>query len=82
MSIDLEVGDLVSFNSEYNGKVPFPIEGIGIVSSLSTRWEVLTYDVMFPIGKFYEMPRAWLIRVPVKHQVCPLEEEDMMWGDK
>ena len=82
MSIDLEVGSLVSFNSEYRHKLPFPLKGVGIVSSLSTTCGQIAYNVLFPIGKIFNMPRAWLIEIPAKNPVCPLEEEDMMWGDR
>ncbi len=85
---NLKIGDPVSFNSEYNNKVPFPFEGTGLVTKIhplkSHNGYVgeRRYDVLFPIGTLFEIPRHWVIKMPVKHHVCPLEDEDMMWGDK
>ena len=84
MNYDLEVGDIVIFNTQFASHLPFPLEGTGIVSALSTRFGQPTYDILFPIGKMFHMPRQWFIRInTLKPQAyCPFEEEWKIWGDQ
>jgi|3_EtaG_2_1085321.scaffolds.fasta_scaffold87600_6 hypothetical protein len=82
MSNNLKIGDLVVFNTQFASYIPFPLKGTGIVSALSTRFGQPSYDVLFPIGKVFEMPRFWIIKVNTTEPeaYCPIEEEWKMWG--
>ena len=80
----LKVGDLVIFNSDLEHEMYYVMtEGVGIVTLVSKHSRMPVYDVLFPNGHVvYAAPRSWFIRIPVKQQACPLEEEWKMWGDQ
>jgi len=84
MSNNLKIGDLVIFNSKFSSHYPFPVDGTGIVTKNTTMWgNTPRYDILFPIGKLFDVPRHWFIKVnTAEPQVyCPIEEEWKMWGD-
>tara|TARA_R110002012_G_scaffold232366_1_gene405139 strand:+ start:95 stop:364 length:270 start_codon:yes stop_codon:yes gene_type:complete len=84
----LNIGDVVVFNSEFRSKVPFPFEGVGLVTKIYPRETHngyvgdKRYDVLFPVGKLLEIPRTWVIKISPNLSPCPLEEENKMWGDR
>ena len=86
MTVDLllKVGDLVIFDLQLARALRrFLPDGVGIVTLVSRRMGRPVYDVLFPNGHVvYAAPRSWFIKVPVKIDTCPLEEEWKMWGDQ
>ena len=86
MTVDLllKVGDLVIFNLELEHELHHVLtDGVGIVTLVSRRMRKPVYVVLFPNGNVvYAAPRSWFIKVPVKLDTCPLEEEWKMWGDQ
>ncbi len=80
----LKVGDIVIFNAQQKYEIRHAItDGVGIVILVSRRMRRPVYDVLFPNGHIvYAAPRSWFTRVPIKNQICPLEEEWKMWGDQ
>ena len=85
MSNNLKIGDLVVFNTQFASYIPFPLKGTGIVTKDTTIVaHIPRYDILFPIGKLFDSPRHWFIKVNViePEAYCPIEEEWKMWGDK
>jgi len=84
MSVQLNVGDLVTFNFYYDDRISFTcrkkVIGVGIITQrhYNSLFEHFDYSVVFGTYEMCSVPRVWLVKMdqPENQAIyCPLEEK-------